>query len=189
MDINIYIKILKCFGAKGTRFTTEDLARELGTSKRTVYAYFSSKDEMIENTIDFVFSQIIQSDTDILEDIGLPIQEKIRLYFQNIPDAYSIGMIIRHMDDLRRHYPRLYEKVNHYLDTIWNGVIELVKEGMKREELQTVDTVILKLMLNETLRKLLDYEFIAGHQVSFESGIKAMSDIVLYGLIKADIPK
>lgn len=65
MDNRVYLKILKCFGAKGTRFTTEDLTRELGTSKRTVYAYFSSKDEMIEKTIDFVFSQIIQSDTAI----------------------------------------------------------------------------------------------------------------------------
>ncbi|WP_438493652.1 TetR/AcrR family transcriptional regulator [Paenibacillus sp. IHBB 3054] len=189
MDNRVYLKILKCFGAKGTRFTTEDLARELGTSKRTVYAYFSSKDEMIEKTIDFVFSQIIQSDTDILENTGLPIQDKIRLYFQNIPDAYSIGTIIRHMDDLQRYYPRLYEKVNHHLDTIWDGVIALVEEGINRDELQKVDTVILKLMLNETLRKLLDYEFIAGHQVSFESGIKAMSDIVLYGLIKTDPPK
>ncbi|MNC82327.1 hypothetical protein D3C75_1357900 [compost metagenome] len=69
---------------------------------------------------------------------------------------------------------------------IWDGAIELVEEGMNRGELHKVDTVILKLMLNETLKKLLDYEFIAGHQVSFESGIKAMSDIVLYGLIKAE---
>lgn len=186
MDDQVYLKILKCFGAKGTRFTTEDLARELGTSKRTVYAYFSSKDEMIEKTIDFVFSQIIQSDTEILENAALPIQEKMRLYFQNIPDAYSIGTIIRHMDDFQRYYPRLYEKVNHHLDMIWDGAIELVEEGMNRGELHKVDTVILKLMLNETLKKLLDYEFIAGHQVSFESGIKAMSEIILYGLIKAE---
>lgn len=184
MDNNVYLKILKCFGAKGTRFTTEDLARELGTSKRTVYAYFSSKDEMIEKTIDFVFTEITQSDTDILENAELSVQEKIRLYFQNIPDAYSIGTIIRHMDDLQRYYPRFYEKVNHHLDTIWDSIIELVQEGMNRQELRKVDTVILKLMLNETLRKLLDYEFIANHQVSFESGIKAMSDIVLYGLMR-----
>ena len=39
-------------------------------------------------------------------------------------------------------------------------------------------------MLNETLKKLLDYEFIAKTQVSFDSGLKAISNIVLYGLIK-----
>ncbi|WP_246553811.1 TetR/AcrR family transcriptional regulator [Paenibacillus tritici] len=144
---------------------------------------------MIERTIDFVFSQINQSDTDILGNTQIPIHDKLKLYFLNIPDAYSIGTIIRHMDDLQRYYPRLHEKVKRHLDTIWDGVIELVEQGMNRDELQKVDTVILKLMLNETLSKLLDYEFIAGHQVSFESGIKAMSDIVLYGLIKTDLPK
>lgn len=183
MDNNVYLKILKLFGSKGSRFTTEDLARELGTSKRTVYAYFSTKDEMIEKAIDFVFTEIVTSDADILANKELSIHEKIKQYFQNIPDAYSIGSIIRHMDDLQRHYPDLYEKVNHHLDTIWDDVIQLVEEGMQQQELKAVDTVILKLMLNETLRKLLDYEFIARNQVSFESGIKAMSDIILYGLI------
>jgi AcrR family transcriptional regulator len=184
MDNNVYLKILKLFGSKGSRFTTEDLARELGTSKRTVYAYFSSKDEMIEQAIDFVFTEMMESDTHILENMELSIQEKVRLYFLNIPYSFSIGSIIRHMDDLQRYYPRLYEKVNHHLDTNWDAIIQLIEEGMKNQQLQEVDTVILKLMLNETLRKLLDYEFISKNQVSFESGMKAMSDIILNGLIR-----
>jgi len=184
MKKNIYIKTLKLIGSVGLRFTTEDLAKEIGTSKRTIYSYFSSKEELIEKTIDFVFNDIIISDTEILENNELSLQEKIKLYFQNIPDAYNLGSIIRHMDDLQKCYPSLWEKVNNNLNTIWDAPIKLIEQGIKNEELEEVDTVILKLMLNETLKKLLNYEFIAKNQVSFDSGLKAISDIILYGLIK-----
>ena len=156
MEKNIYLKTLKLFAGKGSRFTTEDLARELGTSKRTIYSYFSTKDEIIEKTIEFVFSEIIRSDAEILENNELTLQEKIKLYFNNIPDAYNLGSIIRHMDDLQRYYPYLWEKVNNHLNTIWDAVIQLIKQGIKNGELEEIDTVILKLMLNETLKKLLD---------------------------------
>lgn len=184
MEKNIYLKTLKLFAGKGSRFTTEDLARELGTSKRTIYSYFSTKDEIIEKTIEFVFSEIIRSDAEILENNELTLQEKIKLYFNNIPDAYNLGSIIRHMDDLQRYYPYLWEKVNNHLNTIWDAVIQLIKQGIKNGELEEIDTVILKLMLNETLKKLLDYEFLAKNQVSFDSGLKAINNIILYGLIK-----
>lgn len=88
------------------------------------------------------------------------------------------------MDDLKRYYPHLWEKVNNYLDTIWDAVIQLIEQGIKNEELEDMDTVILKLMLNETLKKLLDYEFVAKNQVNFDSGLRAMNNIILYGLIK-----
>jgi len=88
------------------------------------------------------------------------------------------------MDDLRRYYPYLWEKVNNYLDTMWDAVIQLVEQGIKNDEFQEIDTIMLKLMLNETLKKLLDYEFIAKNQVRFGSGLKAMNNIILYGLIK-----
>jgi hypothetical protein len=62
--------------------------------------------------------------------------------------------------------------------------LQLIEQGIKDEELEVIDPVILKLMLNETLKKLLDYDFLANHQVSFESGIKEMNNIILYGLLK-----
>jgi Transcriptional regulator len=186
MDEKIYIIILKLFGDKGTRFTTEDLAKELGTSKRTIYTYFSNKDEMIEKTIDFVFEDLLSSDIKILNDQTLTNQEKVKLCFQYIPDAYNVGSIIRHMDDLNRYYPVLCEKVNHNLEIMWNTMIKLVEQGIQDGELREVDPTMLKMILKESLKKLLDYEFIEKNQLSFEAGIKAMNNIILYGLMKRE---
>jgi len=186
MENKMYLTILKLFANKGIRFTTEDLARELGTSKRTIYSYFANKDEMLEKTIDFVFRELITSDTEILQNKELGIQERIKLYFENIPDAYSLGSIIQHMEELRRHCPNLWEKVNHYLDTTWDPLLHLIEEGMECGELEPVNTKILKLMIFQTQKTLLDYETLAKNQISFDDAFNAMNKILLYGLIKRE---
>ncbi len=184
MNKNIYLKTLKLFGNKGVRFTTEELARELGTSKRTIYTYFATKDEIIEKTIDFVFEEMYVSDAAILEKKEFPIQKRLELYFQNTPDAYSLSSIVQHMDDLQRYYPVLWEKLNQYLNDAWNPLIEVIEDGIKTGELEETDTTVLKIMLIQTQKKLLDYEFLATNQVSFDHAVKAMGNIILTGLIK-----
>ncbi|MNW54647.1 division inhibitor protein [compost metagenome] len=182
MEENIYFKILELFGNKGCHFTTEDLARKLGTSKRTIYTHFSSKDEMIDKTIDFVFGEIMKYDNSILESNEYSFQEKLEMFFHNLPDTYNISAIIRHSDDLQKYYPESWRKLNTYLNNLWDGVIQLIES--EKDKTNKVNTVILRLILTETLRKLLDYEFVAKNQISFDSGSKAMYDIVLYGIFK-----
>ncbi len=184
METKIYLKVLKLFESKGTHFTTEDLAKELGTSKRSIYTYFKSKDDMIEKTIDYVFSDIMQADADILKSNELSLVDKIQYNILTIPDAYNIGAIIQHIDDLERYYPKLWKKVNNYLDTIWDTSIKLVVQGIQEGEIEEVDTNILKLLLKESLKKLLDYRYMVSNNCSFESGLKAINQIILYGIIK-----
>lgn len=184
MDKTVYLKILKLFESKGTHFTTEDLAKELGCSKRTIYSYFSSKDEMIEKTIDFVFLDIMQSDCEIMEDKELSLTEKIERSILSIPDMYNLGAIIQHADDLERYYPTLWKKVNNYLNQCWDNLIDLVSQGIKLGVIEDIDVSILRMILNESFRKLLDYRFMVSNNCSFESGIKAINQIVFYGIRK-----
>ncbi|GBF76689.1 TetR family transcriptional regulator [Paenibacillus sp. 598K] len=187
-DRQVYLKLLRLMGIKGTHFTTDDLARELGTSKRTLYVYFASKEEMIGKTIDFVFEDMKRSDSEILANTDYSPREKIERYFRNIPDSYHIGALLRHEGDFRRHYPQLWEKTERRLDAIWDELIELVEQGIASGTLRKVDTAVLRLMLEQTLFKLLDYEYTARARVSFESGMQAMCDILLHGLLGTSAP-
>ncbi|WP_018752965.1 TetR/AcrR family transcriptional regulator [Paenibacillus sanguinis] len=183
IDKSTYFKILKLLSQKGTRFTTEDLARALGTSKRTVYTFFENKYDIIDKTIEFVFQEIGQSDREILADPGLAFPDKVRLYFQNIPDIYYIGILIRYADDLQRFYPELWDKTDHYIHSMWDELIHLVEKGMEDGVLHQVNTKVLRLMLDQTVGRLLDYEYTFKEKISFEAGMQAMCDIILFGLM------
>ena len=180
---SIYLKILKLLSEKGTHFTTEDLARTLGTSKRTVYTYFKNKYDIIDKTIDFVFQEIGSMDQQILSDPELAFPEKIRQYIKNIPDTYYVGVLIRYADDLQKFYPELWEKVRQYLDATWDELIQLVEEGIEDGLLNPVNTDVLRLILDQTMGQLLDDEFVAKSRISFESGMQDMCDIILFGLM------
>ncbi len=181
---NTYLKILKLLSVRGTRFTTEELARALGTSKRTVYTLFENKRDILDKTIDFIFREIGRTDQDILDNEELPFHEKIRLYFKNIPDNYYIGLLIRYADEFQRYYPDLWDKAESYINSMWDDLIRLVEKGIAAGAIHPVNTVVLRLMLDQTMGKLLDYEFTFHQKISFESGMQAMCDIILFGLIE-----
>ena len=43
--------------------TMDDIASEIGISKKTIYKYFSNKDILIENTIELAFSEVQEEQT------------------------------------------------------------------------------------------------------------------------------
>ena len=53
----------------------DDIANELGISKKTIYQHFSSKNELVIETVDFVFDTAINRLKDIQGKSETPIHE------------------------------------------------------------------------------------------------------------------
>jgi len=75
-------RILKTFieeiKTTGIRFTMEDLAKKMGISKRTLYQYFTSKAEILEEIIDKTFKEIDEETEKITQDNNLDLISKIK---------------------------------------------------------------------------------------------------------------
>lgn len=183
MDNKLYIKTIELIGSYGFRFTTDDLARELAISKRTLYSTFSSKEELLMKTLDYIFAEQIQSDLQILKDSSLTIAEKLKKTLSSTPTAFHIGCILRHLDELKRTYPSIWEKANNMLDQLWDVTVMLVMQGMEDKQIRTIDVRILRAMLSETFQKLFDYDYLIKNRLSFEDALQEMSQILLYGLL------
>lgn len=184
MDSKLYVKTIELIGSYGFRFTTDDLARELAASKRTLYSIFSSKEELLEKTLDYIFTEQIQSDLQIQNDSSLTLAEKLEKTLSNTPTAYNIGCILRHLDELKRTYPLVWEKANNMLDQLWDTTVTLVVQGMETKQIHTIDVSILRVMLSETTKKLFDYDYLIKNRMSFEDALQEMNQILLYGLLK-----
>lgn len=179
----IYLKTIELIGNYGFRFTTDDLARELAVSKRTLYSYFSSKEKLIEKTIDYIFAERVESDFEILNDPSMAMQEKLKRILSNIPTSYNIGYILKHIDELQRFYPSLWEKSNNMLDRLWDATVTIVLQGIEANQIRSIDVRILRLVLNESFKKLFDYNYLNKNQMKFEDALEEMNHIILYGLL------
>ncbi len=101
--------------------TMDLLAHELGMSKKTIYAHFAGKDEVIAAVIAAIGRQV-RHDTDaVLDDAGLPLAQKLRrillIISENMGKAHP-----RLLRELQRLAPRLYRQI----DELRAGNIPLV---------------------------------------------------------------
>lgn len=91
-------------------FTMDELAHELGVSKKTLYVHFRSKDAIIERIIDNIGQAIRTRLQKVAEDPKLPFTQKLAAVVS------AAGSTLSHVNptmlrDLQRFAPQIYQKI------------------------------------------------------------------------------
>ena len=155
--------------------TMEDVSREVGISKKTLYQNFKDKEDLVNQTIDNLIYQ--------------NHYEKAKRESDNAIDALlamknEIGRIMKQYNnnlefELKKYYPKQYKKVcRHKHDDIFENTIDNIKQG-----------------ISEGLyRKDVDAEFVAKLQVGRvlctmnpDSGIFNENEIMSFNVFEKGI--
>ena len=149
---NILIKVRELYTKFGIKsITMDDVARELGISKKTLYQYVTDKDDLVGKYID--------------NEIALRREEIckcFRIGFNAIEELFEISSfmnrLIRNQNsateyDLKKYYPAHYHKTVNarrqgIYDYIMTNLKKGIKEGLYRKEMDL--EVIAKLYLWRT---------------------------------------
>lgn len=149
---NIMLKVRELYMKYGIKsITMDDVARELGISKKTLYQYVTDKDDLVGKFID---NEILMRQEEICKCF--------RIGFNAIEQLFEISVfmnkLIRNQNpateyDLKKYYPRHYLKtVKARREGIYNYILlnlkKGIKEGLYREEMDK--EIIAKLYLWRT---------------------------------------
>jgi AcrR family transcriptional regulator len=127
--LNILQKVRCLYMKYGIKSVTmDDVSRELGISKKTLYQYISDKNELVEKVVelelkekDVFFKTTNHKNTNAIENIfevHRMVQQMIRDY--NPATDY----------DLRKYYPELYARVlKKRREYIYNNILGNLKKG------------------------------------------------------------
>jgi AcrR family transcriptional regulator len=174
----------RIFFANGfRRVTMDDLAYELGMSKKTLYEYFPSKTALIEATIDDKFRRIDRELKRITlessSDFAGAAQRLIAYFQQQIEEIQP-----PFLRDIRRH-PELFSHVDsrrkelvlRYLGRLMN---EGRKAGIIREDVpvELVTEIILAV-----LEKIVNPKKMADLELTPKAGFSAIISIIFMGVI------
>lgn len=115
-SVSIRTRILRqaraSFFAHGyTRFTMDELAAELGMSKKTLYVHFSGKDEIIAAVIQDLGEEVRADAEAILRNRELAFAEKLRGFVQATMERLAT-LHPRTIRDLQRYAPELFARVD-----------------------------------------------------------------------------
>ena len=181
----IFYGAIEEFRENGVKFTMDSLASRLGISKRTLYETVPSKTNVFEMVIDRTFADVKRQQKEIFENSGMSLEDKLKRLFTIVP-SYSEVMDYRRVNEIKRVYPQLYQKIHEYLSSDWDRTIALLKEGMDAGIIRRKNIVVLKVLLLEIFERLLDGSFLIQNNISYEMAMNDTLSIVFDGILTAD---
>ncbi len=128
---NILLKVRELYMKYGIKSVTmDDVARELGISKKTLYQYVTDKDDLVGKFID---NEIVIRQEEICKCF--------RIGFNAVEELFEISIFMNKLmrdqnpateHDLRKYYPSHYQKtVKARREGIFNYILTNLKKGIK----------------------------------------------------------
>ncbi len=170
----------KLWHTRGVRdFTMDELAAEAGLSKRTVYKYFRSKEEIIEAVVDQMISDIcVQSDRFIDEGLrtDMVIVDTINYLFQRA----SFLTNKRSLEDVSRYYPHIWDKINKFRAERLDYAVKIMISKNPDSNLQSLDIRIVQTIIKSAIINVLDPQFILENGFTFQEAAQQVSRILIH---------
>lgn len=134
MKTKIILEAIRLFEQNGIKFTLSELASEMAISKKTVYKYFGSKEELLKQAVDYVFMDIDRQHREIIAmDIGLV--DKLKQVLRVYPGIINISS--ENITKIQELSPELFAYINYHYTINWEIALDLfeqcVREGLLRD--------------------------------------------------------
>lgn len=169
------------FEKKGLKFTMDDIAKNLGVSKKTIYQVYDTKESMLLALADYSFADIKRSERAIVEDQSMDIVTKIEKIMVVLPERYqNIGL--QNLYQLQEKYPRIYSKVATYLSTDWDATIALLEQGMREGKIKNISIPVLQTMVESTIQQFMANDVLVENKISYEEAMQEMIRILIDGI-------
>ena len=157
---------------RGLRFTMQDLATRLKVSKRSLYENFSSKENLIDEMVDIILSDMTEEEHAIFAR-DIPIPEKVEALLTIHP--YDAEMFNTNVyEDLKRMYPQQWQR----------HVEVLLTQGIEEGTLRPFQVSLIGHILKDAFESFTSYSFLAGNGLTYEKAMHNLLDILFKGMLR-----
>jgi AcrR family transcriptional regulator len=170
------------FNQKGLKFTMDDIARELGMSKKTIYTVFSDKQTLFFEMVDYCFDKIKESEQEVMDNPQLSTVEKVRQILGVLPDGYR-DIDFQQLYSLKHKYPKIYHRVEERLESGWENTFLLIQQGIEEGQIRPIKVPILKTMLEAAIEQFFQRDVLIVNQISYQDALDEVVEILMDGII------
>lgn len=162
--------------------TMDDIARELGMSKKTIYQFYKEKDDLVNQLCEMemigqerTFGKINQDAQDPINEIML-ISVKMREMMQNINPIFFM--------DLQKFYPEAYKRFQKFKeDCAYQNIVGNIKKGMEmgiyRDDLEV--EFVARYRLSQIDMLMFGNHF-SHEKISFAKSHELLFEMFVYGI-------
>ena len=162
--------------------TMDEVASELKMSKKTIYKFFPSKDDLImaiaKHFMNRMKSKIVpalNSDKNAIEKL----EELI-----NILAKGSEKISTKRMEEIKRHYPGLWAEIDRFrTEMMFGNITKVIDQGKKEGLFIDYPTNIVMNVLVASVRNIVNPDFILNNNVSISEAARYAFKIIIGGLV------
>jgi len=162
--------------------TMDEVASELGMSKKTIYKFFPSKEDLLQaiaqhflNGIKSKILSKLNTNKNAIEKLG----ELIKILATATQKATPVRL-----DEIRKHYPELWIEIDKFRTKVMlENITKVIDQGKSEGLFLDYPTVIVMSILVGAVRNIVTPEFIVNNSFSISEAAQYMLRIVIGGIL------
>lgn|SRR5574338_73697 len=162
--------------------TMDEIATELRMSKKTIYKFFPSKDDLVmaiaNNFMKGMKSKIVpalSSEKNAIEKL----EELIKILAKG-----SEKITIQRMEEIRRYYPNLWDEIDKFrTQMMFGNITKVIDQGKKEGLFIDYPTNIVMNVLVASVRNVVNPEFILNNNFSIIEAARYAFKIIIGGIV------
>lgn len=161
-------------------FTMDDLTARAGISKRTVYRYFKSKDEIIESVLAQFMADVRRSIDQALEKADSPLEKMMNVMFGITQNLRMVHPLVLY--DIQKHYPHLWEKLEQFRTRNIQEIFESVLVNNDHYFNTKINPKVFTTALLASIRAVGNPAFILDNNLTPEEVVRSLFTIFVQGI-------
>lgn len=175
-------KTLFRYGIKA--LTMDDLAAQLGMSKKTLYTYFSCKKELVEETMDCTISRVFSRQDKMMKEADSPIDKLMAIFLPILEMLASMDPIL--MKDLNKFYPDLWQRIDQKRRLRFRMINQIIADGVDQGIFIPIRPDVLASIILVTMLNFINPRNLSELNLSPYEGFKALHRVIFTGILHED---
>lgn len=160
----------------------DEIASELGVSKKTIYKHFPSKEKLIEEICNDTTCEITKKLEDIVEGNDDVVVKFVKIL--NMHSNFSINISDKWIRDITIHAPKLKKNIDEMKNEQINKVMrKLLEQGKKEKIIENYPSSIIIITFNSSLMAVMSPEFLFNNKFTMHNAFKLTYEMLLNGIL------
>lgn len=164
------------------KITMDEISKELGMSKSTLYKFFPSKLEMLDEAIFLLISTVksrvqssIASDENAVEKFVMVIR---------VLTATITRFSDKFMSDLQHHAPQIWVKVDETRKKLlYENISKIIVQGQKEDLIKKYPPELIITLITGAIRGVVNPQFLIATRFSYNDAVHYAFKILLSGIL------
>lgn len=165
----------------GLKFTMDDIASQLGMSKKTLYKLFRSKNDLITAVIQALLQVALATEEKVMQ-ANIPLAQKISNFLlsdmEDFPHPSSLMA-----RDIHNHHPEAYRLLSDFSAKRTERLAKLLEQGIEEGIIASVPTGFIGELLGSTAETIIRNKMAEKHHLILHESMKITIQLIMKGLL------